>query len=163
MLPPAREDLRRRRWIWQALSDLFLDEETTEFELRHIARVAAECDYSDEDLDTIYRHEVAPAVAFNFYDVAGVCGFFDSEWLEERILQGGPFGHWFDRLIVAPLPVRLVRNHWSRIQTLLVEERERVRALRLELGSEWKPCCAEDAPRFPGQTTEEWLKDCELR
>src|SRR5262245_4760077 len=62
MLPPAKDDLLRRRWIRQALSDLFLDEEITEDTLYHIARITAECEYTDEELEAIYRHEVAPAV-----------------------------------------------------------------------------------------------------
>ena len=69
MLPPAKEDLLRRRWIWQALSDLFLDDEITEDRLRYIARTCAECGFTENELGFIYRREVAPAVAFNLSPV----------------------------------------------------------------------------------------------
>lgn len=70
----------------------------------HIAYVAAHCGYTDEELGYIYAAEVAPAVAFNAFDVAGVWGYFDTEWLEARILRRNRFWYWVDRLIVAPFP-----------------------------------------------------------
>lgn len=146
MLPSAKEDLMRRRWIWQALFDLFLDDEPAAVELRYIARIAAECGYSDEELEAIYRREVAPAVAFNAFSSAGTWGYFDTEWLEKRTRRFRGLGYWFDRLIVAPLPVWLMRHAWRRVKSLFREERERVREEQEKQGSEWKPCWAEKAP-----------------
>lgn len=148
VLPPANEDLLRRRWVWQALSDLFLDDEITDDTLRYAARISAECDYSDEELDAIFRNEVAPALAFNYFDVAGVWGYFDSAWLQERILTNRGFGYWFDRLIVAPIPLWLLRNYWTQFKGMLKEERARVRDSRERVDGQWTPCCHEDAPVF---------------
>jgi hypothetical protein len=148
MLPPAKEDRLRRRWVWQALSDLFLDDEVTEDTLRYIARIAAECGYSDEELDAIYRREVAPAVAFNLFDVAGTWGYFDTVWLEELILRPHGLWYWFERLIIAPFPVWLQRHERRQLREMLGEERQRVREEQEKPGSQWKPCCAEEAPCY---------------
>jgi hypothetical protein len=143
---PAKDDLARRRWVWQALSDLFLDEQVSDDTLRHIARVAAECGYSDEELDAIYRHEVAPAVAFNAFDPAGTWGYFDTVWLERRILARRGLWYWFNRLLVAPLPVWLLRDDWRWVKCLLGPERQRVRSEQARQGGQWQPCWAKEAP-----------------
>ena len=154
MLPPAREDLVRRRWIWQALSDLFLDEESTERTLQYIALIAAECDYTDEELEFIYRHEVAPAVAFNLLDVAGTWGYFDTIWPEKRILSPSGPGCWFDRWVIAPLTVPLLRDEWRRLRGLIEEQRRQVREEKEKQGSQWKPCWTEEAPCYRWKSSE---------
>lgn len=154
MLPAAYEDLKRRRWVWQALSDLFLDDEITDDVLRYAARIASECEYSDEELDTIYRREVAPALAFNYFQVAGVWGFFDSVWLQERILRNRGIGYWFDRLILAPIALRTLSNDWKRLKGMLREERVRILDIRGRLDDLWQPCCIEEAPTYHWQSAE---------
>lgn len=146
MLPEAKDDLRRRRWVWQAVSDLFLDEEPDDADLRAIARTAAECEYSTEELEAIYRQEVAPALAFNALSTAGVWGYFDTEWLEGRILRCNALGYWITRLTIAPLVTQLLSNKWKRIKSFMTEECQRVERARLENG--WKPCCAGEAPIY---------------
>jgi hypothetical protein len=116
----------RRRWVWQEISDLFLDEEITDRTLRAIARTSAECGYSERELDAIYRYEVAPAVAFNVFDTLGTWGYFDTLWLEDRILHCSRLGYLFNRFIIAPLPVSWLRSEWNRVIGMLAEERERV-------------------------------------
>src|SRR5262249_31407867 len=120
------------------------DEEVTESTLRQIARVTAECGYSDADLEIVFRREVAPAVAFNVYDMAGTWGYFDTEWLQKRILRRHGLDYWFYRLIFAPWPGWDLRNQWRRVKALLSQERERVQ--QQLAGGEWQRCCAREAP-----------------
>lgn len=143
MLPHPKEDLARRRWVWQAVSDLFLDEEVSEDKLRYIAQVTAECGYTSDELDAIYRREVATAVAFNIFLVAGTWGYWDSEWLEKKILRPPGLCYWFDRVLIAPLPLWLLRHEWARVRALLPKEHERVRKEQEKLGEQWKPICSE--------------------
>ncbi len=86
---PALADLAQRRPVWLAFSDLFLDTDTALFRAGHTRDLAAS-PYSLEELDAILREEVYPACSFNLSLVAGEWAGFDSDWLERRILCGGP-------------------------------------------------------------------------
>ena len=89
VLRPAGSDLARRRPVWLALSDLFLDTDVNLFREAN-ARTLAASPYSLGELDTILREEVYPACSFNLREVTGEWAGFDADWLERRILRGGP-------------------------------------------------------------------------
>jgi hypothetical protein len=84
---PAAEDLRRRRPVWEALADLFLDRDLDESEYRFIASQVLTSGYSPSEIQTILWEEVFPVVAYNLDSVAGVWMGFPADWLEERILH----------------------------------------------------------------------------
>ncbi len=97
MLPPARADLHARRSVWLALSDLFLDTDVNLFREGN-TRLLAASPYSIDELDTILREEIYPACSFNLSQVAGEWAGFDADWLERRILCGGPSPRsWWQR------------------------------------------------------------------
>ena len=87
-LPSASTDLDRRRPVWLALSDLFLDTDTALFLAGNARRLAAS-PYSLDELDTILREEVYPSCSFNLREATGEWAGFDPDWLEQRILCGG--------------------------------------------------------------------------
>ncbi len=89
VLRPAGSDLAGRRTVWLALSDLFLDTDVNLFREGDIRTLAAS-PYSLDELDAILREEVYPACSFNLTLVAGEWAGFDADWLERRILCGGP-------------------------------------------------------------------------
>ena len=60
----------RRRVVWCALSDVFLDTETRWF-FPSIAATLAASGYSVETLDRIWRYEVVPEFRWNLFGVAG--------------------------------------------------------------------------------------------
>ncbi len=60
----------RRRPVWEAMSDLFLDTETR-WSLGHCARVCAASGYDDATLDRIFWLEVFPEAISNLRSVAG--------------------------------------------------------------------------------------------
>ncbi len=111
-MTPAQADLARRRPVWLALSDLFLDTDVQLFREGN-TRLLAASTYSLDQLDTILREEVYPACAFNLSLVAGEWTGFNESWLERRILRGGPplrpwWRRWLRYLALGwPLPVRL--------------------------------------------------------
>ncbi len=67
MNDPARES------VWLALSELWLDTELDEADLATIASTLAISGYSPDELEAIYRLEVAPVVWSNSWVTAG-CG-----------------------------------------------------------------------------------------
>src|SRR5690242_10466335 len=117
-MTPASEDLVRRRPVWQALSDLFLDTEITESFYRFIARTIIESGYSPAEIRTILWDEVFPVIEFNLRHPAGVWEGFRVEWLEEKILGGG------ERQTAAQQPgtAKIVREAWAELCRYLPSE-----------------------------------------
>lgn len=69
------------------MADLFLD--TDYLGIVGPERVADRIRPARYDLDTldrIFSHEVAPAVGFNLFEIAGEWAGWDRSWLQERIL-----------------------------------------------------------------------------
>jgi hypothetical protein len=83
-LKPVSEDIEKRRPVWHALSDLFLDTDTSlsrEWRVRELSQ----SHYSIEELEEILVAEVYPACRGNLFSIAGEWAGFDMEWLVGRI------------------------------------------------------------------------------
>lgn len=148
MLAPALE-LERRRPVWQAMSELFLDQEHDEETFSQIARVCAESGYTDQELERIFAEEVAPQVYWNLYAVAGECWFFPIEWLERQVLAGRGVGYWIDRLLLMRLAMRMVRDDWRRTKERLSDARRRTISQEGGLVSAIHGGCLADEPPSP--------------
>ena len=74
-------EIDRRKPVWAALSELWLDTELAEDDLRRIAGVMKASGYPIGVLRHIYLYEVAPVVFPNLLVVAGEWAEFDHEWL----------------------------------------------------------------------------------
>ena len=70
--------------VWIALAEHFLDTETRH-QLPNAALACVRAGYGVEEVRAIWGCEVAPAVGFNLYLVAGEWACWDPEWLVERI------------------------------------------------------------------------------
>ncbi len=75
--------------VWLALSDLFLDTDTR-LSFPYIARTLAASPFADHELEAIFQNEVAPAVEFNLFDIAGEWVGFDETWLIAEITKRPP-------------------------------------------------------------------------
>lgn len=93
---PPLDELERRRPVWEALSDLFLDQELDPGWIEQIAGVLLKSGYSDKELDAILWQEVCPALHSNVLCVAGEWVGFDVDALQEEILRrpAGFFRRW---------------------------------------------------------------------
>ena len=111
----ARE-IERRRPLWVALSDLYLD---TEPEWERVALACAASGYSMPELQRILFDEVHPVVHRNLWDTAGEWQGFDEEWLVGSILSRK--GRWRFRL---PWP-QAWRYPWRQLCPLISAERKR--------------------------------------
>jgi hypothetical protein len=74
-------EIERRKRVWAALSELWLDIELTQDDLERIAGVTKSSGYSVPELREINLFEVAPVVFPNLLVVAGEWARFDEEWL----------------------------------------------------------------------------------
>jgi hypothetical protein len=106
-----------------ALSDLYLDSEFSEGELEFVVRRLKQTGFPKSEIVRIFEEEVAPAVYFNAFSVAGVWGQFDIEWLEKRIEKNRKRIEFLKRL--EPLwsfylrwMIRPVKEDWKKVQAL---------------------------------------------
>ncbi|MCW5891107.1 MAG: hypothetical protein KIT14_11230 [bacterium] len=108
-------ELARRRAVWEALADLFLDTETR-WQLPAIAAVLVESGYAPEELERIWRRELLPELGGNVLQAAG-------EWaalaLDEDRLAVRAAGHTsLGERLVAWLAGRVLRRTWHALGTL---------------------------------------------
>jgi hypothetical protein len=82
----AEEDLNARRPVWEALSTLFLDTDTSLLR-DHRSAVLARSPYSVAELEEILSDEVFPICSWNLLSVAGEWAEFDGDWLERTIVR----------------------------------------------------------------------------
>ncbi|WP_162428320.1 DUF7079 family protein [Pontibacter pudoricolor] len=80
-------EIERRKPVWSALSEFYLDTELSKEEISRIAKVFSESKFSFEELKEINYSEVGPVVITNLYSTAGVWNGFDKEWLFEQIIK----------------------------------------------------------------------------
>lgn len=76
--------LARRHALWDALSELWLDNELQPRDIERIAGVIAASSYTLAQVHAIHDVEVAPVVSGNLTLVAGEWAAFDPAWLRER-------------------------------------------------------------------------------
>ena len=80
-------EIERRKPVWAALSELWLDTELEDEDLRRIAGVMSQSGYSVDELREIYLFEVAPVVSPNLLSVAGEWAGFDEGWLFAEVAR----------------------------------------------------------------------------
>lgn len=90
----AANNLTHRRIAWEALSDLYLDTDTSLSRDWRVERLL-ETPYTVDELETILAEEVHPVCRWNLMCIAGEWAGFDSVWLEERILHNLASRPWF--------------------------------------------------------------------
>ncbi len=117
MRAPSLE-LERRRPVWDALADLFLDTEKQPEDHRRIARVLSASGYSESELEQILRREVGPLLWANLISAAGEWACFDLGWLEAEILRR-EHRRWF-RWLPGVMTIKMVRHDWACIRALLL-------------------------------------------
>jgi hypothetical protein len=85
----TQDELLRRRPVWDAMSDLFLDTETR-WSVPYVARRCAESGYDDEVLERVFWAEVFPEAIGNLTQVAGEWGMLklDEQALINRANHG---------------------------------------------------------------------------
>ena len=123
-----QHQIERRRPLWIALSELWLDTELFSADLERIARVMADSGLTIKALREVYLLEVAPVVSRNLLVVAGEWAGFDEEWLCSRIvsnLRDRPrltrFWAWFP--LTRRATTYATEEHWRRLIELVGEYR----------------------------------------
>ncbi len=117
-LPPG--EMAQRHLIWEALSELFLDTQLQTHDHEWIAKVLAQSPYTEDELESILQHEVAPILCANLFNVAGEWTGFDPDWLAPQILKSKRnWRSWLSGLI----GVHTIRKEWQLILRLVAANR----------------------------------------
>jgi hypothetical protein len=119
---PAAEDLDNRRRVWEALSALYLDTDTS-LSRQWRADILAASPYSLQELEDILVEEVHPVCRLNLLCVAGEWAGFDLAWLEARILRRArswsPFRRFALARVIGPRSLE-----WRRTKEEIVRLRQ---------------------------------------
>ena len=102
------DDLSRRRPVWVALSDVFLDTETRWYFPR-IARVLAESGYGEPHITRIWRREAVPEFGINLLDITGEWAMLEAD---DRRLAARADGS----ISLRGLALQLTVGRWLRSQ-----------------------------------------------
>ncbi len=115
-------EFKRRKPVWTAFSEFWLDTELEPADLQRIARVAADSTYSIAELRDIYLYEVALAVGPNLLCVAGEWAGFDKPWLHTEARKRAEHRSvWlrfkvFSRIDFRPM-LYATEHHWRQFFT----------------------------------------------
>ena len=127
----SEAEIARRKPVWLALSELWLDTELTAVDINHIATKMVESGYSLPELRVICDSEIAPIVYNNLRSPAGVGDGFDEYWLFEQIIaKMNKPKRWQDALLDPIRRIFTQTNHLTESEwpLLILKYREIKRA-----------------------------------
>lgn len=121
----SAEEIEKRKPLWLALSDLWLDTEPDDSAYQAIAREMRTSGYSLEEIECIYTEEVAPAVYSNLLSTTGVWGSFDADWLYGAIIKNLKkqensllYRIWIKSALGQFVITKMVNSNWQKIVRL---------------------------------------------
>lgn len=119
------DQLKLRKPLWQAFSDLWLDNELQDFEINYKVNLMKSSNYELNELEKIFYEEVAPAVYKNTFSMTGEWSGFDSEWLKDAIFENllkqesnSIYRTWVNSSAGRYLMTKMVIDDWRRIVNL---------------------------------------------
>jgi hypothetical protein len=115
----SEEQIKRRLPVWSALADLFLDTEFDPSYYKRIAKICGASGYSRPELKRIFFDEVAPAFAFNLYDIAGEWTGWPDEFVKEKILRDLTPRRSIWHRIKRAILLHQMEKEWVRVEALL--------------------------------------------
>ncbi len=119
------EEIEKRKPLWQAFSDFWLDNELQDFEFKYTIDLMISSNYSLENIEKIFFEEVAPVVYVNLFSVAGQWDLFDPKWLFEGIIKNlerqerNPlYRAWVKSSLGKCIMTKMVQEDWEKIVSL---------------------------------------------
>ena len=123
----TQNEIDRRRPVWLAFSEFWLDTELGPHDLERLASAIGQSGFSISELRRIHLEEVAPVLYPNLLSPAGEWAGFDEEWLCGAIVQNidrtGPVRR-LARCLARPVTARATERDWHRLRDILVRIRE---------------------------------------
>ena len=82
----SEQEIEKRKPVWAALADLYLDTEPSEDDYRYIAGKIKESGYSKDEILHIIAYEVHPILSCNLKIIAGQWGAWSNDFLENDFI-----------------------------------------------------------------------------
>ncbi len=112
----------RRRQLWIAMSNLWLDTALSESDVRDIAATVRESGLSREELEVVFCDELAPFLGPNLLSPAGVWQGFDPDWVcNEAAKRYSRRCFWDHLLRSSGLMTHAARPAWNRVLSAAFE------------------------------------------
>lgn len=117
----------QRKQLWIAMSDLWLDTELTEDAVLSIASAVRDSGLDREDLEAVFRHELAPFLGKNQQTTVGNWEGFDPDWVCRQAQERHGKRRLLDRLASAiGLTTYAARPAWNRVLKIAFEDEGQV-------------------------------------
>jgi hypothetical protein len=118
----AADELERRRPVWEAMSEFFLDTELDSADHNRIAQILIESGYSMDQLERILWRELCPVLGANLLPVAGEWKGFNMQSVEQQILQrpSGRLRSWWSRVSGG----RMANHSWQPVRAILAKRQD---------------------------------------
>ncbi|MFT5836554.1 MAG: hypothetical protein ACI9ZV_000049 [Candidatus Azotimanducaceae bacterium] len=116
----SESQIERRRPVWTALSNLFLDTELQDNQFTEIAERIQESGYTFEETEKILMEEVFPVLIPNLAPIAGEWAGFDEEWLHATILESKAPS--LIRKVMNRISFGMIRSDWKDVTHKLKSE-----------------------------------------
>ncbi|MCH6255688.1 hypothetical protein MLD52_03970 [Puniceicoccaceae bacterium K14] len=113
-------ELERKKPVWLALSEFFLDTDLDDEAMEHIGAVVIDSGYTLAETKEILMDNLFPALLFNLHDVAGEWEGFPEEWLLKRI-EETQNPNFFKKLY-HKANFYLVKDYWNRLAETIEAE-----------------------------------------
>lgn len=122
------EELHKRKLVWQALSEFYLDTELDKYDYAYICKLFTDSGYTLEELKDIDTYEVFPTLKFNLLGIAGEWAGFEEEWLSEKCQQNlrkKSNAPWKIMTKLASSSLSWMRNsHWKSVSKIMSKEED---------------------------------------
>lgn len=114
----SNHEIDARLPVWEALAELFLDNELDETDYEIIAERVLASGFSLSKVQTVLWNEVLPALGDNLRIGTGEWAYFESGWLVERVNQviANPEAGFGEYGLITPEQVAcIIEERWRRV------------------------------------------------
>ena len=115
----SAEQIERRQPVWSAFADLFLDTQFDQSFYEQIAEICRSSGYGKAELKNVFFDEVAPAFAFNLFDIAGEWAGWPDDFVRSRILRDLRPTRSLWRRFKSAVMRHQMEKEWRRVEALL--------------------------------------------
>lgn len=113
------ELITKRKDVWEAISNFYLDTEIDESDYDYLANTFEQSDYTIEELQDIDLYEVFPTLYINLLSIAGEWAGFDQTWLNQKCYKNykkrESFAFKMKVKVLNTLHYWMRKGHWEEI------------------------------------------------